>query len=140
MNKSKFWWLSLIIMIITIGTSSSVCAQSSSLPAKIRFSGSVGYDFGMDKVRNVNCYLDLKFNRGQVSGTTNYMTDYEGNPSQVEGTVKTQKNGTYHIDVYVLDNSGCNFDGYYNPKTGAFTGKFIGRGMSRSYNFQFKKL
>lgn len=137
MTKSKILWAFFVTLFIGFVIPMSLEAQTKTLPAKIHFAGTVNYDFGYDQARTVKCYLDLKIGKGQVSGTTNYATEYDGSLCEVTGTVKANSDGSYDIDVYIQDNSGCEFEGVYNPKTGIFSGKFSGRGLSKSYPFKF---
>lgn len=137
MTNSKLFWTAFFTMLLMAVMPISINAQSSQLPTKMRLKGTVNYDYGMDKARIINCYFDLKLSKGQVSGRTSYTTDFNGQPSEVMGTYKSKGNGIYYLDVYIPDNSGCDFEGTYNTKTGIFTGNFSGRGMSKTYPFKF---
>lgn len=110
---------------------------SAQLPAKMRLTGTVNYDYGRDETKTVHCYLDLKLNQGQVSGCTNYSTDFNGQPSEVIGTYKSRGNGIYYFDVFIPDNAGRDFEGTYDTRTGIFSGQFSGRGMNTTYPFKF---
>lgn len=139
-SKKLFQFVAVLAILIGAGMPLTVNAQKKAvLPQTLYLVGTVDYDFGYDQEKPVKCFLDLRFSKGKVSGYTNYGAEYDGQANAMTGVVKARSNGTYHIDVYVTDNSGCDFDGIYNPKTGVFSGQFSGRGMTRTYPFKFKK-
>lgn len=127
------------IVLFCVIASVSVEAQNKALPSNIRFVGTVNYDYGYAQARQVKCFLDIKISKETVSGHSNYNTDWDGNPGEVTGTIKALNNGSYYLDVYFTDNSGCDFEGTFNPKTGVFSGQFSGRGMEKTYPFKFVK-
>lgn len=138
MPKSTILRISILVLLMGMLIPFCANAQSRKLPAKMRLVGTVNYDFGAGRAKAVNCYLSLKLSGGKVSGTTNYQLDYNDQPSELTGTYKANKNGTYHLDVWIMDNSGCDFEGTYDPKTGIFSGQFSGRGMYKTYPFKFR--
>ena len=104
------------------------------MPSKMYLTGTVNYSYGHDRAQVVKSALELELKNGSISGYITYEDE-----CYVEGTYKLKKDGTYYMDVYLIDNSGCDFEGTYNPKTGVFSGGFTAKGLSKSYPFKFTK-
>lgn len=96
--------------------------------------GTVNYSYGHDRAQVVKSALELELKNGSISGYITYEDE-----CYVEGNYKLKKDGTYYMDVYLIDNSGCDFEGTYNPKTGVFSGGFTAKGLTKSYPFKFTK-